>query len=117
MNKEILAVCFCDNTTRSNAERVLNQLFSFCAKPFDQIEEPDIKAWLNSMEEQGIPPYMIHSKIFAVQHFYQQCVEENVLKRNPSILVEKYKPEVFISDDLVQPSLPTSYYTHSKYQQ
>ena len=114
MNKEILAMCFPNNNKRLNAEQILNQLFTFCAKPFDQIEEPEIQAWLRSMEEQGLPQYMIRSKLFAIQQFYQHCVEESILKRNPSVLVEMYKPEEFISEIFGQPLLPTSAYISFK---
>lgn len=54
MNREIQALYFYDKSfygVRSqNGREALKKFFSFCAKPFDQVEETDIHAWINSME-------------------------------------------------------------------
>lgn len=88
---------FNDHHTRFSAETnrgyriALNQFFSFCAKPYDQIKATDIRAWLNSMEERGLKPRSIHLKLSAVKSYYRYCMEENKLKKNPAMYVKTPK--------------------------
>lgn len=100
MNKEIQDIYFYDNyprfseaTTRTY-RMALKQFFSFCAKPLDQIEAPDIQAWLHSMEARGLKPHSVRTQLSAVKSFYHYCMEENKLKRNPSLSVKLDKIEL-----------------------
>lgn len=104
MNKEIQAIYFYDNHSHSSPattlryREALNHFFSFCAKPFDQIDASEIQTWLHSMEEQGLQPHVVHTKLSAVKSFYQYCIKENKLKKDPSFFIkiceiEEYKPK------------------------
>jgi len=81
---------FSTETTRGY-RIALNQFFSFCSKPYDQIKAMDIRVWMNSMEEKGLNPTSIHLKLSAVKSFYRYCIEENKLKKNPSLIVKTPK--------------------------
>lgn len=97
MNQEIQQSFFLDNQARFSSETVrgykiaLNQFFSFCKKDYGQIKATDIRSWLAFMEEKGLKPRSIHLKLSAVKSFYRYCMEENILKRNPTITVNTPK--------------------------
>ena len=94
MKNELMEVFLNDNQARFSAETTrgyriaLKQFFSFCSKPFDQIKAIDIRVWMNSMEEKGLKPTSIHLKLSAVKSFYRYCMEENIVKKNPSLIVK-----------------------------
>ncbi|WP_363322178.1 site-specific integrase [Sporosarcina highlanderae] len=49
----------------------IKPFFSFCAKPFDQIDASEIQTWLHSIEEQGLQPDVVRTKLSAAKSFYQ----------------------------------------------
>jgi site-specific recombinase XerD len=97
MNLEMLQLFLDDNKTRFSSETIrsykmaLTQFFSFSIKNFDEVKATDIRAWLASMEEDGLKPRTIHLKLSAIKSFYQYCMEENKTKKNPTLTV--YTPK------------------------
>ncbi len=65
----------------------LNQFFLFLGKNYDEVKAMDVRAWLASMEEQGLKPRTIHLKLSALKSFYHYCMEEKKVTRNPTLTV------------------------------
>ncbi|SFD39872.1 integrase/recombinase XerD [Bacillus sp. OV194] len=99
MNLEIQQLFLDDNKARFSSETVrsykmaLNQFFSFCEKNYDEVKATDIRAWLASMEENSLKPRTIHLKLSAIKSFYQYCMEENKIKKNPTMTVHTPKKD------------------------
>lgn len=53
----------------------------------------DIRSWLANLEETGLKPRSIHLKLSALKSFYQYCMEENLLKKNPTSTVQTPKKD------------------------
>ncbi|MEK3952515.1 tyrosine-type recombinase/integrase [Psychrobacillus sp. FSL K6-1464] len=85
------------NTTRFSSETTrsyrisLQQFFTFCGKPYDEIKATDIRLWLSSMAEQELKAKSIKLKLTAIKSFYRYCMEENKLKKNPTAMVKSSK--------------------------
>lgn len=62
-------------------------------KNFDEVKAADIRAWLASMEENGLTKRTIHIKLSGLKSFYQYCMEENLLKKNPMLTVKTPKKD------------------------
>jgi site-specific recombinase XerD len=90
MNQEVLRSFFNDHQVRFSSETnrsykiALQQFFLFCEKNIDQVKPADIRAWLSSLEEQELKPRTIHLKLSALKSFYRYCMEENIIKKNPT---------------------------------
>jgi len=69
----------------------LTQFFSFCGKSYEDVKASDIRAWLASLEEKGLKPRTIHVKLTALKSFYQYCMEENKIIKNPTLTVHTPK--------------------------
>lgn len=99
MNLEIRQSFFDDHNAKFSPETVrsykiaLTQFFSFCNKSYTEVKPADVRAWLASMEEQGLKPRSIHLKLSALKSFYQYCLEENQLKKNPTLTVHTPKKD------------------------
>ncbi|TFI49423.1 integrase [Diaphorobacter sp. DS2] len=99
MNLEIRQSFFDDHNAKFSPETVrsykiaLTQFFSFCNKRYTEVKPADVRAWLASMEEQGLKPRSIHLKLSALKSFYQYCLEENQLKKNPTLTVQTPKKD------------------------
>ncbi len=97
MEQEIIKSFFNDHRVRFSSETIrsyriaLKQFFSFCQKEYDQVKATDIRAWLASLEEQELKPRSIHLKLAALKSFYHYCMEENRLKKNPTLSVQTPK--------------------------
>jgi site-specific recombinase XerD len=93
MNHSVQKAFFEDNTARFSPETIrsykiaIRQFFLFFEKNFSEIKAMDIRAWLASLEEQGLKPRSIHLKLSAIKSFYQYCMEENLVKKNPTLNV------------------------------
>lgn len=93
MNIEAQQSFFNDNQARFSSETVrgykiaLKQFFLFCEKNYDVVKPTDVRVWLASMEEKGLKPNSIHLKLAALKSFYQYCMEENRLIKNPTLTV------------------------------
>ncbi|WP_339250840.1 site-specific tyrosine recombinase/integron integrase [Sporosarcina sp. FSL W8-0480] len=81
---------FSPETTRSYRIS-LQQFFTFRSKPYDEIKTTDIRAWLASMEDEGLKPKSINLKLTALKSFYRYCMEEDKLKKNPTFTVKSPK--------------------------
>ena len=110
MNREIQALYFYDKSfygVRSqNGREALKKFFSFCAKPFDQVEETDIHAWINSMEQQAIDSHLIFSRLLTLKSFYRYCMEEKKLTEDPTLTVKFPKvdklPKLLSQEEITQ---------------
>ncbi|GGI16598.1 site-specific tyrosine recombinase/integron integrase [Gottfriedia solisilvae] len=78
---------FSSETTRSY-KISLKQFFEFSKKQYDEVKPIDIRTWLASMEEKGLKPRSIHLKLTALKSFYQYCKEENIVKKDPTLIVK-----------------------------
>ncbi|RFU60789.1 site-specific tyrosine recombinase/integron integrase [Peribacillus glennii] len=84
-----------DNQTRFSPDTIrsyrisLTQFFSFCKKDFSDVKATDVRAWLSSLEEQGLKPRTIHLKLSALKSF----LEENLTKKNPTLTVKTPKKD------------------------
>ena len=93
MNLKIQEAFFDDHRARFSSETIrsytlaLNQFFTFCPKNIIDVKASDVRAWLASMEEQGLKPRSIHLKLSALKSFYRYCMEENKITKNPTITV------------------------------
>ncbi|MDK7669180.1 site-specific tyrosine recombinase/integron integrase [Cytobacillus oceanisediminis] len=99
MNPEVQRSFFNDNKTRFSSETTrsyeitLKQFFSFCNKNYDEVRATDVRAWLASMEEQELKPRTLHLKLSALKSFYHYCMEENKIKKNPTMTIKTPKKE------------------------
>jgi site-specific recombinase XerD len=99
MNLEVQQMFLDDNKARFSSETIrsykmaLNQFFSFCEKNFNEVKATDIRAWMSSMEEKNLKPRSIHLKLSAIKSFYQYCMEENKIKKNPTATVQTPKKD------------------------
>lgn len=83
-------VRFSPETTR--AYRIaITQFISFCQMSFDEVKPADIRGWMAIMEEKGLKPRSIKMKLTAVRSFYRYCMEENQLKKSPTLKVQSPK--------------------------
>lgn len=93
MNLNIQQSFFDDHKARFSTETIrsytiaLKQFFVFCEKNYDEVKANDVRAWLASMEEQGLKPRSIHLKLSALKSFYQYCMEEKKATKNPTLTV------------------------------
>ncbi|TMN21906.1 site-specific tyrosine recombinase/integron integrase [Lentibacillus cibarius] len=71
----------------------LGQFFNFCGKDYDAIKPSNIRVWLSHMEGEGFKPRTINLKLSAVKSFYQYCMEEQKIKKDPTITIETPQKE------------------------
>ncbi len=71
----------------------LNQFFAFHEKRFDKVMARDIRSWLASLEDEGLKPRSINTKLAALKSFYRYCMEENKLQKDPTKMVRSPKKE------------------------
>ncbi|SFC22988.1 integrase/recombinase XerC/integrase/recombinase XerD [Bacillus sp. OV322] len=99
MSNEAIQSFITDNLARFSPETVrsykssLTQFFSFCKKDLNDVKAADVRAWLASLEEQGLKPRTIHVKLSALKSFYQYSMEENLTKKNPTLTVHTPKKD------------------------
>ncbi|MEH6938318.1 tyrosine-type recombinase/integrase [Bacillus sp. JJ664] len=85
---------FKDNQNRFSSETSrsykisLKQFFEFSKKKIDEIKPIDIRSWLASMEEKGLKSRSLHLKLSALKSFYQYCIEENIVKKDPTLTIK-----------------------------
>lgn len=97
MNNEIQQSFFNDYQARFSSETIrsykisIKQFFLHCEKNYDEVKAMDIRAWLASMEEKGLKAKSINLKLTALKSFYRYCMEENLLKKNPTLTVHSPK--------------------------
>ncbi|RYG71388.1 integrase [Lentibacillus lipolyticus] len=98
-NVEMLYQFFTDNEARFSDETKrsyqlsINQFFSFLNLNYGEIKALHIRAWLSELGEQGLKQRSIHLKLAALKSFYRYCLEENQIKKNPTLHVPSPKIE------------------------
>jgi site-specific recombinase XerD len=99
VNQSIQQTFFEDNKARFSPETIrsyknaIRQFFLFCKKNYSDVKALDIRAWLASLEEQGLKPRSIHLKLSALKSFFQYCMEENLSNKNPTLTVQTPKKD------------------------
>lgn len=99
LNQKVLQSFFDDHKARFSSETVrsykvgLTQFFAFCELKYDVVKADDIRSWLASLEEHGSMPRTIQIKLSAVKSFYRYCMEENIVKKNPTLTILTPKKE------------------------
>lgn len=94
MNQKVINSFFDDHQSRFSLETIrsyrlsLKQFFSFCGKNYDEVKATHIRAWLASMEEKNLKKTTLHIKLSGLKSFYQYCMEENLLKKNPAATIK-----------------------------
>lgn len=97
MNQKVIESFFYDHQARFSLETIrsyeisLSQFFNFCVKEYDSVKATDVRAFLASLEEKGLKQRSIKLKLAAIKSFYQYCMEENLLKKNPTLSVSTPK--------------------------
>lgn len=82
---------FKDNEARYSKDTVrgygiaLKQFFSFIEKEFDTVKRGDIRKWHASLDEKGLMVRSIRLKLAALGSFYKYLMEENLIKKNPTV--------------------------------
>ncbi|WP_100374098.1 site-specific tyrosine recombinase/integron integrase [Bacillus sp. FJAT-45037] len=98
-NAKAQEIFFADHQARFSNETIrsyrmaLSQFFSTCEVDYDVVKATHIRSWLASLEERGLKPRSIHLKLSAVKSFYHYCMEENMIKRNPTATVHTPKKD------------------------
>lgn len=84
----------------------LKQFFLFCEKNYDVVKPNDIREWLANMEERGLKPSSIHSKLAVLKSFYIYCREENRITNNPTWSIrlpqKVYSPPYYLTKSEVE---------------
>lgn len=97
MNIEAQQAFFNDHQARFSPETIrgyriaLTQFFVFCEKNYEEVKATDIRAWLAHLEEKGLKPRSIHLKLAALKSFYNYCMEESKVKKNPTLTISSPK--------------------------
>lgn len=101
-NLEAKQAFLMDNKSRFSPETTrgynisLNQFFSFIKVDYDEVLARHIRAWLTHLKDEGLKPKSISTKLSAVKSFYEYCLEEDLIKKDPTDTVRNPKKE----DDL-----------------
>ncbi|MGE7950033.1 tyrosine-type recombinase/integrase [Lysinibacillus sp. NPDC093688] len=70
-------------STISDYQQTVRQMQDNMEKSFDIITKKDIRNWLITLEENGYKRNSINKKLIGLKTFYQYCIEEGVLTKNP----------------------------------
>jgi site-specific recombinase XerD len=81
-----------ERITLDGYETAIRQMLTFCGIPFNEITTGDIRHWLIHLEK-GYKKSSIKQKMFALRLFYQYCVEEEIMTRNPAVVIPLPKDE------------------------
>jgi site-specific recombinase XerD len=96
-----------DKKTLDKYKSTMKQLLAFCEKPLYEITSRDIRNWLTHLNEKGNKPVTIRKKLLILRKFYQYCVDEKLMVRNPmkSVAIPKVRdklPFYLTNDQLTQ---------------
>jgi integrase/recombinase XerC len=99
VNQEMMDAFIHDNHNRFSPETIrtykiaLSQFFTTCHKNVDEVKAKDVRDWLANMTENRLKPRSIQMKLTALKSFYQYLMEENILKKNPTIKIRPPQKE------------------------
>ncbi|MCM3491778.1 tyrosine-type recombinase/integrase [Alkalihalophilus marmarensis] len=97
MNQKMIESFFRDYQTRFSPETTrsyrmaITQFQDFCSKEIEEVKPGDIRAWMALMEEKGLKVRSIKLKVSAIRSFFRYCMEENQLRKNPTLKVQSPK--------------------------
>ncbi|HBV96174.1 MAG: integrase [Peptococcaceae bacterium BICA1-7] len=100
MTMETINKYFYDNELKFSKHTIkaysnsLKEFFSFCKKEYDEVKATDIRDWLAVFINCGYKPNSIILKYYSLKSFYQYCIEEGLIKKDPTsdmLLPEKEK--------------------------
>lgn len=99
MNQEVLQAFFYDNQNQFSPETIrsykisLSQFFSFIDKNYDEVQAKDIRNWSEALDEKGLKIRSRQLKLTALKSFYQYCMEENKINKDPTKRVKTPQKE------------------------
>ena len=86
-----------DNELRLSSETIrsyrlsLTQFFTFQTKEYASIKSSDIRLWLIHLENQSLKPRSIRIKLAAIKSFYMYVMEEEYVKKDPTLMISPPK--------------------------
>lgn len=89
------------NNTVEAYKTALKQFFSFCKKNFDSVQRKDIQFWIRNLFESGLKPNSVLLKKAAISSFYQYCIEEELIAKDPTLFINapgRAEPEIAYLD-------------------
>jgi site-specific recombinase XerD len=99
VNQEMMDAFINDNQNQFSPETIrtykiaLSQFFSKCQKKVEEVKPKDIREWMASMTENKLKLRSVQMKLSALKSFYQYLMEENLLKKNPTLRVRTPQKE------------------------
>ncbi|RYG71937.1 integrase [Lentibacillus lipolyticus] len=96
-NEEMFEEFLSDNEARFSSETKrsyrlsFRQFFSFADIHYTKVKATHIRAWLSELDEQGRKQRTIHLKLAAIKSFYRYCLEEQYVKKDPTVTVSSPK--------------------------
>jgi hypothetical protein len=94
--------------TRRRQQYVLETLFDSCQKGYDQIEAADIGNWMVKIERKNST---INSHLAVLRAFYNYCLEEGLVAKNPALPIRSLNVDnpipCYLGSDQVQGWLAT----------
>lgn len=73
-----------DKKTIELYKSVVKQFLVYSKKPLEEITRRDIKGWMNHLYKKGYKVCTIYSKIIGVKKFFQYCMEEAFINKDPA---------------------------------
>ncbi|WML56495.1 tyrosine-type recombinase/integrase [Neobacillus sp. PS2-9] len=85
----------------------VEQLITYCDKPFTKINSKEIRRWMFSLELKEYKAGSLKTKLAGVKLFFKYCIEEGLLTKDPVKNipfpeVEDKLPSYLQSDELIQ---------------
>ncbi|RYG71913.1 integrase [Lentibacillus lipolyticus] len=77
--------------TKRSYRLSFNQFFSFTDLHYGKVKALHIRAWLSELREQGMKQRTIRLKLATLKSFYRYCLEENQVKKDPTLTVSSPK--------------------------
>lgn len=73
----------------------VNQLMDYCEEPIRDVKAKTIRKWLLHLDETGYAPVTIRKKLYRIKPFFQYCLEEKIIDRDPleSIVIPEAIPK------------------------
>lgn len=72
-----------EQSTLKDIQFNMEQLLANCNKSIQDISTKDIRIWLDHLNTKGYAEGSVNTKFFRVKRFFQYCVEEEIITRNP----------------------------------
>jgi site-specific recombinase XerD len=64
--------------------KAMEQLVSYCNKPFNEITTQEIRNWMVHLEANGYKTLSVRIKLSGLKLFYRYCMEEDLVTKDPA---------------------------------